>query len=107
MKKTGLVGLTGMVMLVSGLVGLAQGPNQHVFTMKTSFYAGDAKLPAGTYTLRPVQGENPAYTLENKAGTHSVIVETRPSSQTTKGKGEVVLNRYAGVDYLEGVETSN
>jgi len=107
MKKAVLVGLTGMTMFVSGLVGMAQMPNQHIFTTKSSFYAGNAKMPAGTYTLRPVQEENDIYMLQNKAGTHSVLVETRPSSKTAKGKGEVVFNRYGSTDYLEGVEASN
>jgi hypothetical protein len=107
MKKPVLVGLVGMVTLVSGLVGSAQMPNQHIFTMKSSFYAGNAKMPAGTYTLRPVQEEHDAYILQNSSGTHSVIVETRPSSKTSKGKGEVVFNRYGTAEYLEGVEASN
>ena len=107
MKKPVLVGLVGMMTLVSGLVASAQMPNQHIFTIKTSFYAGNAKMPAGTYTLRPVQEEPGAYMVQNSAGTHSVIVETRPSSKTSKGKAEVVFNRYGTSDYLEGVVASN
>jgi hypothetical protein len=107
MKNPVVVGLVGMMTLVSGLVGAAQMPNQHIFTMKTSFYAGNAKMPAGTYTLKPVQEESGAYILQNSSGTHSVIVETRPSSKTSNGKAEVVFNRYGTTDYLEGVEASN
>ena len=43
----------------------------------------------------------------NNAGSHSVILETRSSSKTSKGKPEILFNRYAGTDYLEAVETSN
>jgi hypothetical protein len=111
MKKAVLVSSIGMMALTTGLAGLAQMPNQHVFTMKSSFYAGDAKMPAGTYTLSPVQEEHDIYELRNSSGTHSVIVETRASSKTAKGNGkgngEVLFNRYGTTDYLEGVETSN
>ena len=47
------------------------------------------------------------FELSNTAGSHSVILETRPSSKTSKGKPEVLFNKYGGTDYLEAVETSN
>lgn len=107
MKKL-VVGLMGMTALMSGLVGLAQDQYTYPFKMKSSFYAGNAKMPAGSYTLTQVQGEHNAYTLENSAGTHSVIVLTRTSSKKPKGSSdEVLLNRYGTTDYLEGVETPN
>ena len=46
-----------------------------------------------------------SYMLENTTRSHSVFLETRPSSKTSKAKSEILFNRYAGVDYLEGVET--
>jgi hypothetical protein len=107
MKKVALVGLTGMMTLACGLVGSAQTlyPT-YPFKIKSSFYAGNTKMPAGSYTLRQVEGEQNAYTLENSSGTHSVILETRSSSKASKGSAEVVLNRYGTTEYLEGVETS-
>jgi hypothetical protein len=107
MNKTSiLVGLAGMMTLMSGTSLLAQRPAFN-FTMTSSFYAGNAKLPAGTYAIRQVEDEPQAYTVQNKAGTHSVVVETRQSSKASKGKPEVLFNRYGTTDYLEGVETSD
>jgi hypothetical protein len=77
------------------------------FTMSSSFYAGSAKLPSGTYTLRQMQDDTNAFSLQNSAGTHTVLLEGRPSTKTTTGSPVILFNKYDGVDYLEGVETAN
>jgi hypothetical protein len=46
------------------------------------------------------------FTLQNKAGTHTVVLEGRQSSKASKGKPEILFNRYGTTDYLEAVETS-
>jgi len=76
------------------------------FTTTFSFYAGGAKLPAGTYTLRQMQDEPALFVVENTSGSHAVMVEGRPSSKTTSGNPQIVFNRYGTTDYLEGVQTS-
>jgi hypothetical protein len=77
------------------------------FTMSSSFYGGNAKLPPGTYTLRQMQDEPNLFTLENSTGTHSVMLEGRQSTKTTTGNPKILFNRYNQTDYLEAVETSN
>ena len=105
MKKMGvLVGLTGMMMLLGGLRGSAQ--TTFNFQMSSSFYAGNAKMPAGSYTLRQSDEDANMFTLQNKAGTHTVVLEGRQSSKASKGKPEILFNRYGTTDYLEAVETS-
>ena len=105
MKKMDvLVGLTGMMMLIGGLRASAQ--TSFNFQMSSSFYAGSAKMPAGTYTLRQSDEDANTFTLRNCAGTHTVILEGRQSSKASKGKPEILFNRYGTTDYLEGVETS-
>jgi hypothetical protein len=105
MKKMGvLVCLTGMMMLIGGLRASAQ--NAFNFQMSSSFYAGNAKMPAGSYTLRQSTDDANMFTLQNKAGTHTVVLEGRQSSKASKGKPEILFNRYGETDYLEGVETS-
>lgn len=105
MKKMGvLVCLTGMMMLIGGLRASAQ--NAFNFHMSSSFYAGNAKMPAGTYTLRQSEDDANTFTLQNSAGTHTVVLEARQSSKTSKGKPEILFNRYGTTDYLEAVETS-
>ena len=105
MKKMGvLVCLTGMMMLIGGLRASAQ--NAFNFHMSSSFYAGNAKMPAGSYTLRQSEDDANTFTLQNTAGTHTVVLEARQSSKTSKGKPEILFNRYGTTDYLEAVETS-
>ena len=107
MKKSAvLVALVGMMTLMGGSPSFAQNAAYN-FHMSSSFYAGNAKMPAGTYTLRQSGDEPSIFELSNTAGSHSVILETRPSSKTSKGKPEVLFNKYGGTDYLEAVETSN
>jgi hypothetical protein len=104
-KKMGvLVGLTAVMVLSCGLRASAQ--TSYSFQTSSSFYAGNAKMPAGTYTLRQSDEDANTFNLQNGAGTHSVILEGRQSSKASKGKPEVLFNRYGTTDYLEGVETS-
>jgi len=103
-KMSVLVGLTGMMTLIGGLRASAQ--TSFNFQMSSSFYAGSAKLPAGTYTLRQSDEDAGMFTLRNSAGTHTVVLEARQSSKASKGKPEILFNRYGTTDYLEGVETS-
>jgi hypothetical protein len=104
-KKTSvLVGLTAIMALSGGLRASAQ--TTFDFQMSTSFYAGNAKMPAGTYTIRQMDEDANIYTLQNGQGTHSVVLEGRQSSKASKGKPEILFNRYGTTDYLEAVETS-
>ena len=105
-KSVVLLALVGMTMLMGGLPSFAQ-TTAYNFHMASSFYAGNAKMPAGSYTLRQSVDDSSLFELQNTASAHSVILETRQSSKTSKGKPEVLFNRYAGTDYLEAVETSN
>jgi hypothetical protein len=76
------------------------------FTMSSSFYGGNAKLPPGTYTFRQMQDEPNLFTLENSTGTHSVMLEGQQSTKTTTGNPKILFNRYGQTDYLEAIETS-
>lgn len=95
----------GVITLMACLPAMAQV--KVTFAMTSSFYAGNAKLPAGTYTLRQMQDDPGAFNLQNSTGTHTVLLEGRPSSKTTSGNPVILFNKYGTDDYLEGVETSN
>jgi hypothetical protein len=94
----------GVITLMSCLPAMAQV--KVTFTTTFGFYAGGAKLPAGTYTIRQQQDDPNMFEIQNGAGTHSVLVETRASSKSSKGNPEVVFNRYGTTECLEGVLTS-
>jgi hypothetical protein len=105
MRKTGILTVfIGVMALLSGLPASAQ--STYAFKTSTGFYAGNAKMPPGDYTLRQVQSEGGVFSLDNSSGSHSVMLETRPSSKTSKGNPEILFNRYGTTEYLEAVETS-
>ena len=105
MKKISMFAFAvGIIALMNCLPAIAQ--IKVTFTMSSSFYAGSAKLTPGTYTLRQMQDDPDAFSLQNTAGTHTVLLEGRQSTKTTTGNPVILFNKYDGVDYLEGVETS-
>ena len=60
MKKSAvLVALVGMMTLMGGSPSFAQ-TTAYNFHMSSSFYAGNAKMPAGSYTLRQ-SGDEPSH----------------------------------------------
>jgi hypothetical protein len=104
MKNGGILAVVmGVMTLLGGLPASAQV--NYSFDAPSSFYAGNAKMPAGAYTLRQTEEQN-IYELQSASTPHSVMLVTRPSSKTAKGKPEVVFNKYGDTDYLEGVLTS-
>jgi hypothetical protein len=96
----------GVLSVLSCLPVMGQSTFKVTFTTTFGFYAGSAKLPPGTYTLRSAQGEENLYNLQNSSGTHTVLLEGRPSSKTSSGGSQAVFNKYGTTDYLEGIETS-
>jgi hypothetical protein len=96
----------GVITLMSCLPCMAQNLKV-TFATSFSFYAGGAKLPAGTYTLRQQQDDPTLFEIQNATGTHSVLLEGRQSTKTTSGSPQVTFNRYGTAEYLEGVVTAN
>jgi len=94
----------GIITLMSCLPAMAQ--IKVAFTTSFGFYAGGAKLPAGTYTIRQSQDDPNMFEIQNATGTHSVLLEGRQSSKTTSGSSQITFNRYGTTEYLEGVVTS-
>jgi hypothetical protein len=107
MRKINLLTFAaGVITLMSCLPCMAQNLKV-TFTTPFSFYAGGAKVPPGTYTLRQQQDDPNLFEMQNAAGTHSVLLEGRQSSKTTSGSPQVTFNRYGTTEYLEGVVTAN
>jgi hypothetical protein len=95
-----------VISLLSSLPLMAQGTFKVTFSAPFTFYAGGAKLPAGTYTISQSQDDQNMFTIQNSAGTHTAILEGRQSSKKSNGNPEISFNRYGTTEYLEGVATS-
>ncbi len=108
MKKiTALTLALSVVTLLGGLPATAQDMGLSAkFTMATTFYAGGAKMPAGTYSFKQSQDDPSIYVVANSAGTHQVDVLGHPSTKASKSGIEVVFHKYGTGEYLVGVLTA-
>ena len=75
------------------------------FDMATPFWAGGAKLPAGSYTASSYGEEGSLLQLQNADGSHTVILDCRQSNKLTKGAPQVIFNKYGDADYIAAVHT--
>ncbi len=105
--KTRILATLALTVLIAPLSAIAQGGLNVIFTTAFSFYAGGAKLPAGTYTLRQSGDDENLFNIQDSSGKHTVLLEGRQSSKTTTGSPEISFNRYGTSEYLEGVQTSS
>ena len=93
-----------MLFLFAAIPSMAQIDTRVVFQAPFAFYAGNAKLPAGSYTVTQ-RDDNPELLLiEDANGSHSAFVEYEPSpSDTPASKTEVTFNKYGTTDFLNRI----
>lgn len=78
------------------------------FKAPSSFVAGEATLPAGSYSARPWSMDRGALEISNAAGTLSVLVDTETSSSQTPAKStDVVFNKYGNLLVLKQIVLAN
>jgi hypothetical protein len=77
------------------------------FTMANTFYAGGAKMPAGTYSIKQSQDDPTIYIVANSAGTHQVDILGHASSTASKSGIQMIFHKYPAGEYLVGVETTS
>jgi len=75
------------------------------FDMSTPFWAGGAKMPAGSYTIQSIGEEGNLVQLQNNDGSHTVVLDCRQSNTMTKGAPQILFNKYDNTDYLAAVHT--
>lgn len=101
-----LVLMTGFVASLAIIPAAAQNSTQLVsFQAPATFYAGNAKLPPGGYTISQMSAQNgDVCVITSSSGQHSVLLNCRHSSKSPTGNApQVLFNRYGNTDYLEGV----
>jgi len=100
-----------LVMLVGALgVGIAKGQitNTVDFKASSSFVAGEATLPAGSYSVRPWSEDPSVLEISNPAGTHTVLVDTEASSSDTPAKSTgVVFAKYGNLLVMKQIVLAN
>ena len=96
-----LIGLMGLLSILFAIPTMAQISNRVTFDAPFEFYAGNAKMPAGSYTLRQPDPEDNVLLIEDASGSHSVFVEYEvTSSDTPHAQTDVSFNKYGKADFL-------
>ncbi len=81
----------------------AQGGPALIFTSSGPFIAGDAKFPAGTYTIRQEPESDQEWEISNDSTTHSAFFGTYQGDPITANqKVEVTFQKYGKTLILKG-----
>src|SRR4029077_942925 len=87
--------LMSMLCLLAAIPAMGQVDNRLTFQAPFAFYAGNAKLPAGSYTVTQPDDNSELLLIESADGLHSVFVDyMTDDSDTAPVKTEVTFNKY-------------
>jgi len=106
MKKLAfwLVAISLMVGLTLVLDVRAQTTNSIEFKVSSPFVAGNAKLPAGTYTIRQDADDQLEWEISNDTKAISAFLPTDPVSMTSPNqKTEVTFQKYGNTLVLKEI----
>ena len=97
-----LLMLTGLLMLFSAMPAAAQmSGNGMMFETTFPFYAGNAKMPAGSYKITQPNSDDPLLLIESTNGGHSSFLDCVASSGVAAHpQSDVTFNKYGDTDYL-------
>ena len=102
MHKFGkILATTGMLSLLSAMPLAAQIDNSIVFTAPFPFYAGNIKLPAGSYKITEPSLNAKIVLIRNIAGTKGEFLSFIPTSSFNPQKDtDVTFQKYGDTGYL-------
>jgi len=96
--------LLSMLCLLSAISAMAQVDNRLTFQAPFAFYAGNAKLPAGSYTVTQPDDNAELLLIESADRSHSVFVEyVADGSDTPPSKTEITFSKYANAEFLSRI----
>ena len=103
MHKFGkLVVTMGTLSLLSVMPLAAQVDNGVVFTATFTFYAGNVKLPAGSYIITEPNASAKIVLIRNIAGTKGEFINFIPTSSLDPQKEtDVTFQKYGDTGYLQ------
>lgn len=96
--------LMGLVSVLCAIPSIAQIANSVKFDAPNAFYAGNAKMPAGSYTVTQPDLNDNLLLIEDANGSHSAFVEYEVlTSNTSHDRSDVTFNQYGKVDFLNAI----
>ena len=97
-----VTGAGGLLCLLCALPATAQISNGVDFTTKFPFYAGNTKLPAGTYKIIPSGYNDTTLMIQDASGKHSAFLEYNTNQSAAGHKtSEVTFKKYGDTDFLD------
>src|SRR5271170_1776046 len=103
-KLLKLVGMSGLLCLLFAIPASAQITIGLTFTTTFPFYAGNSKLPAGTYKITPSQYATDILLIDSPTGSHSAYIEYVQSQADAGHKTtEVAFKKYGTTDFLDTI----
>ena len=99
-----LVVRMGLLSLLSVLPLAAQIDNGVNFTTSFPFYAGNAKMPAGSYKITQSDTDESVLQIQSTDGLHSALVEFIPTqSAQPHPHSDVTFHKYGDTEYLNRI----
>jgi hypothetical protein len=97
--------MTGLTFLLFEMPAMAQIANGVDFTTSFPFYAGNAKMPAGAYTItQPPDEDNTVLLIQSKDGSHDAFLDIAPTQAANPhAQTDISFNKYGGTEYLSQV----
>ena len=96
--------LLGAAFLLFAIPALAQMENGVRFDAPFAFYVGDAKMPAGSYTVTQPDINIPVLLVQDADGSHSAFIAFRPVNQdTAPSETKVGFKKYGDFDFLSHI----
>jgi hypothetical protein len=94
----------GLLSVLCAIPTMAQITNKVTFDAPSAFYAGNARMPAGSYTVSQADVDANLLLVEDANGSHSAFVEYEVvSSDTPHPQTDVTFNKYGNVDFLSAL----
>ena len=105
-----LIAPLGLLSVLCAIPTMAQIANKVTFDAPSAFYAGNAKMPAGSYTITQPEADTNLLLIESDSGSHSVFVEYEVvSSNAPHAKSDVTFSKYGNFEFLStiGIQGEN
>jgi hypothetical protein len=94
----------GLLSVLCAIPAMAQIANTVKFDAPSAFYAGNAKMPAGSYTVTQPEPDDNLLLIEDASGSHSAFVEfVIAHSETPHAQSDVTFNKYGNVEFLSDI----
>jgi hypothetical protein len=99
-----LAGRMALISLLSAMPLMAQIDNGMNFTTSFPFYAGNVKMPAGSYTITHTDIDETQLLIESNDGKFSAFLEFLPTqAEQPHVKSDVTFHKYGDTDYLNRI----